>query len=119
MTETYKKVHLKPQGPGDARPTAQQIVQDEGLTAIPNHLTNKTVLITGGNSGFRLEVAKAVHQAHAKVFIAGRCDAAKGHKIATSIATPDAKTTAPGVRFIQTDLSDLDPVKKGAFAVPI
>ena len=31
MTSRYAEAHAKPKGPDDARPTAMQIVEDEGL----------------------------------------------------------------------------------------
>lgn len=56
----YASVHANPQGPGDARPTALQIVQDNQLTG---KLTNKTALITGCSSGLGVETARALHAA--------------------------------------------------------
>lgn len=31
----YAELHRTPQGPGDARPTASQIIEDQGLVANP------------------------------------------------------------------------------------
>lgn len=110
----YSAANANPQGPGDARPTTTQILQDEGLSNLPNRLSGKTVLITGGTSGLGLEVAKALHQAGAKIFIAGRCDTNKGQQIATSIQTSSATNASSFVHFVQMDLSDLASVETGA-----
>jgi hypothetical protein len=42
--EQYIAVHAKPAVPGDARPTAMAIVEDEGLVG---KLTDEVVIITG------------------------------------------------------------------------
>lgn len=110
----YSASHAEPHGPGDARPTTVQILQDEGLLTFPNRLEGKTVLITGGTSGLGFEVAKALYQARSKVFITGRCDATKGHDIAASIRSADKQESAYPVHFIHMDLSDLTSVKSGA-----
>lgn len=104
----YREAHTTKNGPGDSRPTAHQIIQDEGLLENSNRLSGKTVLITGGTSGLGLEVAEAIHATGARVFITGRCDASKGHDIASGIGNDKA------VQFISMDLSDLDSVKSAA-----
>jgi hypothetical protein len=48
--ESYRRPNLA--GPGDARPTALQIIRDEGLTGA---LTSKIFLITGVSSGIGIE----------------------------------------------------------------
>ena len=48
VSEKYAEAHAHPQGPGDARPTAMQIVEDEDLVG---KLAGKTILITGASSG--------------------------------------------------------------------
>ena len=48
MTSRYAKVHENPQGPGDARPTAQQIIHDEDLEG---KWSGRSVLITGASGG--------------------------------------------------------------------
>lgn len=57
MASKYAAAHKNPQGPGDARPTALQIIQDEGLEG---KLQDKTFLITGCSSGIGVETARAV-----------------------------------------------------------
>ena len=85
MSSRYTAAHANPDGPGDARPTASQVLRAEGLLTFPNRLFGKTVLITEGTSGLGLELTKALHQTGAKVFITGRCDASKSKDIAASI----------------------------------
>ncbi|KAJ5295349.1 hypothetical protein N7508_010170 [Penicillium antarcticum] len=50
MTTRYAEAHKNPQGPGDARPVAQQIISDEGLEG---QLTGHTILITGAAHHWR------------------------------------------------------------------
>jgi hypothetical protein len=73
-TSRYAEAHTNPGGPGDARPTALNIVEDEGLIA---KLSNNVILITGCSSGIGLETARALSVTGAHVFITAR-DYAKG-----------------------------------------
>jgi NAD(P)-dependent dehydrogenase (short-subunit alcohol dehydrogenase family) len=106
----YIEQHKDPQGPGDVRPTAIQIVEDQGLVASPSW-TDRVVLITGCSpGGLGPETAKAIHLMGADVFITVR-DVAKGKQVATEILA-DGK---PGkVEVIQMDLGSLDSVRGGA-----
>ena len=44
----YAKAHENQNGPGDARPTALEIVEDEDMMA---KLGGKVCIVTGGSSG--------------------------------------------------------------------
>lgn len=75
----YAEAHLHPRGPGDARPTALQIIHDENME---NKLTGKVVLITGCSSGLGVETARAMAKTGATLFLTARnldkCRAALG-----------------------------------------
>ncbi|CAI0653947.1 unnamed protein product [Colletotrichum noveboracense] len=66
----YIAAHQNPQGPGDSRPTALQIIKDEGLAG--NGLSGKAALVTGANRGIGLETARALYAAGATVYLGVR-----------------------------------------------
>ncbi|KAI1396640.1 short-chain dehydrogenase [Hypoxylon fuscum] len=106
----YAELHRAPQGLGDARPTAGQIVEDQNLVASPEW-SGRVVFITGCSpGGLGPEVAKAIRLTGADVFIAVR-DIAKGKQVAQELMC-DGK---PGkAEIIQMDLGSLDSVRVGA-----
>lgn len=53
----YASAHVASRGPGDARPTATQIIHDELLEG---RLTGKVCLIAGCSSGIGIETAKTI-----------------------------------------------------------
>lgn len=53
----YAAAHASPAGPGDARPTAADIVKDEGMTG---KLGGKVFVITGCSAGIGIETARAL-----------------------------------------------------------
>lgn len=65
----YAAAHANPEGPGDARPTALQIVQDEKLE---NKLAGKVMVITGVTSGIGLETARALAATGARLILTVR-----------------------------------------------
>ena len=65
----YTAAHANPQGAGDARPTALQIVRDEG---VESRLGGKVIVITGATSGIGLETARALSVTGATLFLTAR-----------------------------------------------
>lgn len=106
----YAEQHKAPQGPGDARPTATQIIEDQDIAASPLW-EGRVVLITGCSpGGLGPETAKAIHLTGADVFITSR-DLAKGKQVAEEVLA-DGK---PGkVEVIQMDLGSLKSVQAAA-----
>ncbi|EQL01039.1 hypothetical protein G6O67_000970 [Ophiocordyceps sinensis] len=70
MTDRYAAVHQDANGPGDARPTAAQIMADEGLGA--GTLAGQTAFITGCSAGIGVETAKVLYAAGATLYLTAR-----------------------------------------------
>ncbi|KAK5124643.1 hypothetical protein LTR85_001356 [Meristemomyces frigidus] len=106
--QPYARQHAHPQGPGDARPTALQVVEDEGLVG---KLNDMTIIITGCSAGLGIETARALHATGAKLFLTVR-NKEKGEAVIRDILR-----TSPGkgsIELILMDLSDLSSVKAAA-----
>lgn len=69
MESKYAAAHANLSGPGDARPTALQIVQDEDQVG---KLDGKVILITGCSSGIGVETARALYQTGATLYLSAR-----------------------------------------------
>ncbi|KAK5634183.1 hypothetical protein RRF57_009897 [Xylaria bambusicola] len=102
----YAESHLKTAGPGDARPTALQIIKDEGLEGA---LQDRVFLVTGASAGIGTETARAVAATGAKVFLAVR-DVKKGQAACESFLEPGR------VELLELDTSKLDTVRACAAA---
>jgi hypothetical protein len=61
----YAERYAKPQGPGDRRPTAMEIVKDLGLEG---KLSDKVFVVTGVSSGIGVETMKALAATGGRVF---------------------------------------------------
>ncbi|RAH48780.1 short-chain dehydrogenase [Aspergillus brunneoviolaceus CBS 621.78] len=101
MTSRYAEVHKNPQGPGDARPTAQQIIDDEGLKG---QLADRSMLITGASSGIGVESAKALFATGATLYLTGR-NLDKTKKALGELAS------SPRVHILELDLESLSSVR--------
>ncbi|KAI0426658.1 hypothetical protein F5Y09DRAFT_333973 [Xylaria sp. FL1042] len=70
MKSRYRAAHKHPKGPGDARPTALQIIEDEERE--DGSLSDKVILITGCSSGLGIETARALKATGATLFLTAR-----------------------------------------------
>jgi NAD(P)-dependent dehydrogenase (short-subunit alcohol dehydrogenase family) len=99
-TEVHRWANLK--GPGDARPTAMQIIQDCGMQK--DGLEGRNVVVTGVSSGIGTETALALASAGANLYCAGRSiDKAKASL--ASIAD------RPNVHFVTLDVANNTSVR--------
>lgn len=106
----YADKYLQPNGPGDARPTAFQVIRDNNLVG---KWTGRVVLVTGGTSGIGIETARALFATNADVFITAR-DLNKGSRVIEDIR----KSTKGDGRLeaIEMDMDKLESVKAAAQA---
>lgn len=65
----YAAAHAKPNGPGDSRPTALQIIEHEGMEG---KLTGEVIVITGTSSGIGIETTRALAATGATLFLTAR-----------------------------------------------
>ncbi|KAK5637147.1 hypothetical protein RRF57_012859 [Xylaria bambusicola] len=100
----YAKAHADRNGPGDARPTALQIIKDEGREGT---LADKIFLVTGASSGIGIETGRALAATGGKVFLAVR-DLEKGKAACQSFLEPGR------VELIELDVSKIQSVRKAA-----
>lgn len=105
----YAEAHVNPQGPGDARPTALQIVKDEDLIG---KLTGRVFFITGCSDGIGVETANAIHATGATVYATGRNEA-KTKAAIERIYAADPENKAP-IHFIKLELDSLVSVRSAA-----
>ncbi|KAF2845459.1 NAD(P)-binding protein [Plenodomus tracheiphilus IPT5] len=98
----YTTVHLSASGPGDARPTAEQILKDE---ALEGQLADKVILVTGASAGIGVETVRVLAKTGATVFAAAR----DLKKVEKALAGFEGK-----IELIALDLSSLASVRDAA-----
>lgn len=104
----YAELYANPSGPGDKRPTALQVVQDNGAKGT---WAGKTVLITGGTAGIGVETVRALHSTGADVYFTAR----SLEKAAATKQDVLKTSTAKGkLEVIEMDMDSLDSVRKAA-----
>ncbi|KAH7123755.1 hypothetical protein B0J11DRAFT_529807 [Dendryphion nanum] len=106
MTTRYESVHKTPNGPGDGRPTAHQIIVDSQLQG---KWSEKTILITGCSSGIGIETAKALLETGATLYLTAR-DLDKAKSALGNILDNDR------VHLLELNLDSLASVRKCADA---
>ncbi|GFF87415.1 WW domain-containing oxidoreductase [Aspergillus udagawae] len=100
----YAAAHLDPQGAGDARPTALQIIQGEG---VEGKLADKVIVITGATSGIGVETARALKATGATLFLTAR-NLEKAHKNLAGILEPGR------VSLVEMNLDSFKSIRAGA-----
>jgi NAD(P)-dependent dehydrogenase (short-subunit alcohol dehydrogenase family) len=101
----YKDTYVHPNGPGDARPTGMQVLQDADRIG---KWQDKVILITGGTSGIGVETVRAMYATGAHVFITAR-DLSRAKTV-----TDEIIQTGEGsgkIDLIEMNLERLDSVK--------
>ncbi|KAF1935913.1 short-chain dehydrogenase [Clathrospora elynae] len=106
-TQDHKVANLG--GPGDARPTALQIIKDEGLTGA---LTDKVFLITGVSSGLGIETLRALHTTGAHVYGTVR-NMSKGQAVVDQIIS-EKRNGGGRICLIYMELDSFASIRKGA-----
>lgn len=105
--ESHKRENLA--GAGDARPTALQIVEDEGLIG---KLNDKVILITGVSSGIGVETLRALHATGAHVFGTVR-NLQKGQAVVDKILG-ERREGGGSIDLIEMELASFVSVRKAA-----
>ena len=101
LKEKSSAAHESTQGPGDARPTALQIIKDNNLEG---KLTDKVIFITGCSSGIGIETTRALALTGARLFCSAR-DLEKGKAALSDILEPGR------VELIKLDMNSLNSVR--------
>ncbi|PGH05695.1 hypothetical protein GX51_02855 [Blastomyces parvus] len=103
----YAAVHANPQGVGDSRPTALQIVENEGMAG---KLDGKVVVITGVSSGLGVETVRAMAATGATLYLTAR-DLDKAKAALSEIFNPET------MHLVQMDQASLDSVRNAAKSI--
>lgn len=106
-TNPYADAHQSPNGIGDERPTALQIVQDEGLV---NKLVGKVMLVTGASSGIGIDTVAALHATGADIYMQVR-NMKKGKDVMEKIL---ASSEGVGkIDIVKMELDSLESIHAG------
>jgi NAD(P)-dependent dehydrogenase (short-subunit alcohol dehydrogenase family) len=104
----YAHLYLNPSGPGDARPTALDILRENGLDN--GGMSDKVILVTGGSSGLGVETAKALAATGATIYVTARNIAKAEDALADLLRGPRTSQ----IHVLKLDLSSLQSVREAA-----
>ncbi|CAN8103311.1 unnamed protein product [Discula destructiva] len=105
-------------GPGDARPTGLQILQDENR--LDGSLQGKVAVVTGGSSGIGVPTIEALAAAGCTVYVGVRAasmERARRESLASVLGDVGAETNKDKVHLVELDLASLASVRAFADAV--
>lgn len=103
----YAEAHAEPNGPGDGRPTALQIIKDAG---VEGKLKGEVIVITGTSSGIGIETSRALATTGATLFLTAR-DAAKAQSALAGIFEPSR------MEIIEMNQASLSSVRAAAASI--
>jgi NAD(P)-dependent dehydrogenase (short-subunit alcohol dehydrogenase family) len=103
----YADAHKHPKGPGDSRPTALQIIQDEGAQG---KLQGQVIVITGTSSGIGIETVRALAATGATLYLTAR-DLNKAKSALDGIFDPSC------MELFEMDQASLSSVRASAAAI--
>ncbi|OJD22640.1 hypothetical protein ACJ73_06012 [Blastomyces percursus] len=103
----YAAFHASPQGAGDSRPTALQIVKDEDMAG---KLDGKVAVITGVSAGLGIETVRAMAATGATLYLTAR-DLDKAKTALGDIFNPDR------MQLVQMDQASLENVRNAAKSI--
>ena len=101
----YAEQHKSLQGPGDQRPTSEQVVRDQDLAG---GLSGSNILITGCTSGIGIETARSLYLTGANIWITAR-DVAKGNGVVDGLSTDASRP----IKVIEMSLDSFASIRKG------
>ncbi|KAK3661260.1 hypothetical protein LTR56_000383 [Elasticomyces elasticus] len=107
--QPYAQTHMRTCGPGDARPTAFQVVKDCDRIG---KLKGSTILITGCSSGIGVETARALYETGAALFLTAR-NMPKLESVINNIVAQAENQDAPRPVAIEMHLDSLASVRRG------
>lgn len=103
----YSEAHANPNGPGDARPTAIEIIRDEGMI---DGLKGQAIVITGISSGIGVETARALAATGANLFLTAR-NISKARSALADFYDPQR------MDIVEMDQANLSSVRQAASAI--
>ena len=112
-SKCYASLYASPNGPGDKRPTALDVIKDNDLVG---KWTDKVVLLTGGSNGIGVDQVKNLARTGAKVFFTAR-DQAKGDRVRDELLAElksEGMVPEPRIEVVKMNLESFDSVREAA-----